>query len=199
MVSPEALAEARTPRNTHMSRNTLTSEDIDFAISNNFVPSSEQTITVSLADLRQIITEAVHEAIQPLQDHIESLETTAASQREELASMSRKMASLETLQEQDTTRICLDIAYDRRRLAALENPIKGPGKTETSRAERIEKYLASRPDHRATFETLKGHLGIDKDRLKDAIKTLMAASPGRYGIVRTPGDKRKRILVMLPK
>jgi len=33
---------------------------------------------------------------------------------------------------------------------------KEPGKTETSRAEKIEKYLASRPDHKATFETLKG-------------------------------------------
>ena len=70
---------------------------------------------------------------------------------------------------------------------------------ELSRAEKIEKYLLSRPDHKATFETLKGYLGVDKDRLKEAIRTLMEASPGRYGIARTPGDKRKRSLVMLPK
>ena len=76
---------------------------------------------------------------------------------------------------------------------------KKPGKTELSRAEKIEKYLASRPDHKATFETLRGHLGIDKDLLNDAIKTLMASSPGRYGIARAPGDKRKRALIMLPK
>jgi len=80
-----------------------------------------------------------------------------------------------------------------------ESSKKGPGKTETSRAEKIEKYLSSRPDHRATFETLKGNLGVDKARLHEAIKTLMDASPGQYGIVRVPGDKRKRILVMLPK
>jgi len=109
------------------------------------------------------------------------------------------MASLETLQEQDTNRICVDIAYDRRRLTALEHPAKEPGKTDLSRAEKIERYLAARPDHKATFETLKGHLGIDKVLLNQAVKALMASSPGRYGITRTPGDKRKRTLIMLPK
>ena len=76
---------------------------------------------------------------------------------------------------------------------------KDPGKTEISRAEKIEKYLQARPDHRATFETLKGHLSVDKHRLREAIRTLMESSPGRYGITRAPGDKRKQILVMLPK
>jgi hypothetical protein len=65
---------------------------------------------------------------------------------------------------------------------------KEPGKMEISRAEKIEKYLETRPDHKATFETLKGHLGINKDRLLEAIKTLMDTSQGRYGIIRTPGD-----------
>jgi hypothetical protein len=177
---------------------TTLSENIAF--SNGFVsPSDDQLITLTYGQLRSLIIGAVSEAIQPLQDRVESLETPAISQGEEIAALRLKLASLETLQEQDTTRICLDIAYDRRRLAALEHPPKEPGKIETSRAEKIEKYLASRPDHRAAFETLRGHLGIDKDRLKEAIKTLMDASPGRYGIVRTPGDKRKRILVMLPK
>ena len=77
---------------------------------------------------------------------------------------------------------------------------KEPGKTELSRAEKIEKYLQARPDHKATFETLKGHLGIERHLLKQGVKTLMAREPGRYAVVRTPGgDKRKRTLVMLPK
>jgi len=80
-----------------------------------------------------------------------------------------------------------------------EKARKEPGKTELSRAEKIERYMAARPDHRATFETLKGHLGIDKVLLNQAIKALMASSPGRYGITRPPGDKRKRALIMLPK
>ena len=164
-----------------------------------FESPSEQLIVLTYSQLQDLITQAVQEAIRPLQERLEALESTVDSQEKELAAMGLKMASLETLQEQDTNRICVDIAYDRQRLAKLENPKKKPGKTESSRAEKIERYMASRPDHKATFETLRGHLGVDKFALNDAIKTLMEASPGRYGIVRAPGDKRKRALIMLPR
>jgi hypothetical protein len=157
-----------------------------------FESPSEQLIVLTYSQLQDLIVQAVQEAIQPLQDEI-------AQNHQEIAALRLKMASLETLQEQDTNRICVDIAYDRRRLTALEHPAKEPGKTDLSRAEKIERYLAARPDHKATFETLKGHLGIDKVLLNQAVKALMALSPGRYGITRTPGDKRKRTLIMLPK
>jgi len=72
-----------------------------------------------------------------------------------------------------------------------------PGKTETSRAEKIEKYLLSQPGRRASYESLRGHLGIDKFALNDALRILLDTSPGRYGITSSPGDKRT--LVMLPR
>ena len=165
-----------------------------------FESPSEQLITLTYGQIQGLIVQAVQESIQPLRDEVSQLREEIDQNHQEIAALRLKMASLESLQEQDTTRICLDIAYDRQRLAKLENsPIKEPGKTELSRAEKIEKYLAARPDHKATFETLKGHLGVDKFALNDAIKTLMEASPGRFGITRTPGDKRKRALVMLPR
>ena len=159
-----------------------------------FVSPSDRLITLTIGQLQDLVTQAVEKAIQPLQDRIESLEATVTVTRQ-----AEKIAALEATQEHDVNRICLDIAYDRQRISRLEHPTRRPGKTETSRAEKIEKYLASRPDHKATFETLKGHLGIDKVRLNEAIKVLMDSSPGRYGITRTPGDKRKRTIVMLPK
>lgn len=76
---------------------------------------------------------------------------------------------------------------------------KSPTKATTLRAARIEKYLQARPDHRATLESLRGFLGADKHRLNEAVKTLMSLHPGRYTVVRAPGDKRKKSLVMLPK
>jgi hypothetical protein len=164
-----------------------------------FVSPSDQLITLTYAQLQDLIKRAIDQAIQPLQDEIAQLRATVDAQGEEIASLRSTVASLETLQEQDTTRICLDIAYDRRRLTALEHPAKEPGKTELSRAEKIEKYLAGRPDHKATFETLRGHLGVDKYALNGAIKTLIESSPGRFGITRTPGDKRKRTLTMLAR
>ncbi len=165
-----------------------------------FESPSEQLITLTYSQLQGLIVQAVQESIQLLRDEVSQLREEIDQNHQEIAALRLKMASLETLQEQDTTRICLDIAYDRQRLAKLENsPIKEPGRTETNRAEKIERYLAARPDHKATFESLRGHLGVGKDLLNDAIRTLVASSPGRYGIVRAPGDKRKRILVMLPK
>ena len=78
---------------------------------------------------------------------------------------------------------------------------KAPGKTELARVEKIERYLSSRPDHRARFETLKGHLEIGNDQLNKTIKLLMKNCPGKYGVIqaRAPEDKRKRTLTMLRK
>jgi HPt (histidine-containing phosphotransfer) domain-containing protein len=143
-----------------------------------FESPSEQLITLTYGQLVQ----AVQEAIQPLQDEIAQL-------REEITSLE---AAQDTLS--DNQLIQLRLIHELK-----EKAKRSPGKTELSRAEKIERYLAARPDHKATFETLRGHLGIDKDLLNDAIKTLMASSPGRYGIARAPGDKRKRALIMLPK
>ena len=116
-----------------------------------------------------------------------------AALRAEVHGLRDKVASLEL----ENTTLSDNQLIQLRLIHALKE--KKPGKTELSRAEKIERYLAARPDHKATFETLRGHLGIDKDLLNDAIKTLMASSPGRYGISRAPGDKRKRALIMLPK
>jgi len=136
--------------------------------------------------MQPLLAEPIAAAPQSLQDRISHLESIIVQLKEENAAMAATQAHLIDNQE-----------IQLRLIHGLKE--KKPGKTELSRAEKIERYLAARPDHKATFETLRGHLGIDKDLLNDAIKTLMASSPGRYGIVRAPGDKRKRALIMLPK
>jgi len=145
------------------------------------------------------LQEIISRAIQPLQDELSELKATVASQGEEVAAMKATVAEQKADYESMNLLRCRDFVNVSRRVNVLERKKDEPGKTETARSEKIEKYLAARPDHRATFETLKGFLGIDKDLLNSAIKTLMASSPGRYGIVGVPGDKRKRALIMLPK
>jgi uncharacterized coiled-coil protein SlyX len=159
------------------------------------VPPSEQTVSLSYGQLHDFIKEAVEQAIQPLQDRLEALDATIANQGEEIASLRSTVASLEKDRDilSENQFIQLKLINDLREQVNK----KAPGKTETSRAEKIEKYLASRPDHKATFETLKGHLGIDNDLLGIAIKSLLPS--GKYAIIKTPGDKRKRTLVMLPR
>jgi hypothetical protein len=153
-----------------------------------FETPSDQLITLTYGQLQGLI----EAAIRPLQDEIAQL-------REEINSLRTRTTSLESTLDLEITRVCVDIAYDRKRLAKLEHPTKEPGKTERSRAEKIEKYLVARPDHKASYETLKGMLQINNVLLNQTIKILMDGSPGRYGVVKAPGDKRKRTLIMYPK
>ena len=135
----------------------------------------------------QLLAEPIETAPQSLQDRISYLESIIVQLKEENAAMAATQAHLIENQE-----IQLRLIRELR-----EKAKSSPGKTELSRAEKIEKYLASRPDHKATFETLKGHLGVDNDLLGIAIKSLLPS--GKYAIIKTPGDKRKRALVMLPR
>ena len=135
----------------------------------------------------QLLAEPIEAAPQSLQDRISHLESIIVQLKEENAAMAATQAHLIDNQE-----IQLRLIHELK-----EKAKRNPGKTELSRAEKIERYLAARPDHKATFETLKGHLGIDNDLLGIAIKSLLPS--GKYAIIKTPGDKRKRTLVMLPR
>lgn len=135
----------------------------------------------------QLLAEPIEAAPQSLQDRISYLEGIIVQLKEENAAMAATQAHLIENQE-----IQLRLIHELK-----ERVKRSPGKTELSRAEKIERYLAARPDHKATFETLKGHLGIDNDLLGIAIKSLLPS--GKYAIIKTPGDKRKRTLVMLPR
>lgn len=57
-----------------------------------FVPSSEQLITLTIGQLQDIVAQAVEKAIQPLQDRIEAQDARMATQDE-------KIAALEATQE----------------------------------------------------------------------------------------------------
>ena len=89
------------------------------------------------------LQEIISRAIQPLQAELQDLKATVARQGE-------KIKALEVTQDfqAENSFIQLQLINDLRK--------KDPGKTEISRAEKIEKYLQARPDHKANFETLKG-------------------------------------------
>ena len=77
-----------------------------------FVPPSEEAVFIlTSCQLQDTITKA----LQPLQDEIKDL-------RGMIAAQDTKIAALESTQEQEITRLCLDIAYDRQRITKLEIP-----------------------------------------------------------------------------
>ena len=73
------------------------------------------------------------------------------------------------------------------------------GQTAKDRAARIDKYMAARPDHKASYEALKGFLGVNDVLLNTAIAALKKEHPGRYCTVKDAADKRKRSLAVIPK
>jgi hypothetical protein len=192
-----------------------------------FVQPSDQLITLTLGQLKDLIQEATERAIVPLVARLDALEdevrrvgprgggeeTTWPPQGERslpgdqgsqislsqvvqgLQAENQALKSeLEALQE-STAR---ERAYDRQRIAKLEAP-KITAKTK-ERAEKIKRYLESRPDHRTTLETLKGYLGIKNYLLDDAIHALQANYPNAFVVERAKaGDKRKKIIRMLPR
>ena len=102
-----------------------------------------------------------------------------------------KIAALEATQETQAD----NQLFQLRLINDLKKTTKEPGKTVISRAEKIEKYLSSRPDHKATFEMLKWLLRVDNVRLNEAIKILIDTSDRSYSVQKaTTGDKRKRVI-----
>lgn len=73
--------------------------------------------------------------IDPIESRIFKLEETIALLLKENAATRAKLIVLESAQEQDLNRICLDIAYDRQRIAKLELAETAPGKTQKDAGE----------------------------------------------------------------
>ena len=157
-----------------------------------FVQSSEQLITLTIGQLSDLIAQAVEKAIQPLQDRIESLEKMVAAQ-------DAKIAALTSTQEQDVYRICLDVAYDRQRLAKLEQrPASGvtapaaplQGEKTISRIAKVKDFLKTRGGG-ATFQECERLLSIRPNQMTRLVSIMDKRS---FEIFPRPGDGRQRIL-----
>ena len=155
-----------------------------------FVSPSEQLITLTIGQLQDLITQAVEKAIQPLQDEVESFRATVTRQDE-------KIVALESTQEHDVNRICLDICQDRQRLTRLESrpstaptPIVPPkGEKAINRIAKIEEVLKSRGP--TTLKELERILGIDRATMT---RLLVKLDMRRYEIHSRPGDDREKVL-----
>jgi hypothetical protein len=144
-----------------------------------FVPPSDQLITLTSGQLQNLIKEA----IQPLQDRIGSLEARITAQDE-------KMASLESTQEQDTNRICVDIAHDRQRIAKLEQmPSTTTGAKTIARIAKIDEILKARGS--TTLQELERILKISP---KEMNRLLAKLDMRRYEVHARPGDDREKVL-----
>ena len=150
-------------------------------------PSEDTLITLTYGQLRDLITSAVKESIEPLQDRIESLESTAASQQEEMAAM-----KADEKLDHDDIRDLFDAvtALELRPSTAPPAPPAPPkGEKSIARIAKIEEVLKSRGP--TTLKQLEHILEISP---KEMNRLLGRLDMRRYELHSRPGDDREKVL-----
>jgi DNA-directed RNA polymerase sigma subunit (sigma70/sigma32) len=168
-----------------------------------FVPTSEQLITLTYGQLQNLVLEAVEKAIQPLQDEVSLLRATVTRQDE-------KIAALEATQETqaDNQLIQLRLINSLREEKPAPAPTKTTQKTEAhiteiahileAKEKRLIEGQAARPyvdklrKEGMTFSQLATVLGLTVDRIRQLSR--IAATDQRFNITWHPRKKNTKII-----
>ena len=99
-----------------------------------------------------------------------------ASEGEEIATLRQSVTSLETTQEEDTSRICCDIAFDRKRIHKLETAPTWQtqtvsGQKTLARITKIRSILKKRGGT-APFKDLRHELGLKPNQFSALVAKL---------------------------
>jgi len=169
-----------------MSTDTLLAESISsFGLQGHVSPSEEPVFILTSSQLQDLITRAVEQAIQPLQDRIDALEATVARQDEKIASLE---ATADT--QADNQLIQLRLINGLREAAqktAAPAPPKG-AKT-LARLAKIDEILKTRGP--TTLKEIKRILKISP---KEMNRLLTRLDKRRYEVHSRPGDEREKVI-----
>jgi len=91
------------------------------------------------------------------------------------------------------------IASINKRVSKLEHPDKVLSQVSHDRAKKIDRYMEDRPDHKASYEALKGFLEINDVLLNYSVAALKIEFPDKYIVTRDKADHRKKWLREVPK
>jgi hypothetical protein len=132
--------------------------------------------------LQEIISQAFQKAIEPHQDHIKDLEKIVAAQGEQIA-------TLTSTQEHDVNRICLDIAYDRQRLARLEKVEPQP--LQKDRGEILRALIAANGG-KMLLSNARQKMHLRKDQFSQMLTTIK----DEIEVKPLHSDKRKMVIIL---
>ena len=140
--------------------------------------------------------QAILEAIRDLKEEIAQLQADRDQDRREIAALRASVASLETRQEADVNRVCLDICQDRQRLARLETRPSAPtptmprGEKTVARIAKVKDFLKARGGG-ATFQECERLLAIKPNQMTKLVSQLDKRS---FEVFTRNGDGRQRVL-----
>lgn len=166
-----------------------------------FVPPSEQLITLTYGQLKDLIAHAIEKAIQPLQDRISALETLEeiyhgpAPQPEDIPLVRECWNTKRDIINDLPSRVW-SIEEDLSKMEETRETTCAPTATETDRIERIEKLCQDTPGHIISLSELRGRLGIDKAVLSRLLKKI---DREKFYLKKASHDKRVRYLCQRPE
>lgn len=108
-----------------------------------------------------------HVVVVPV-DVLQSLLQKVQQLRSEVHDLKEKLTVLESTEEQDVSRICLDIAMDRQRLAKLEH--KDPQPLQKDRAEILRALIATNGG-KMLAKDARQKMHLSKNRFSELLKT----------------------------
>jgi hypothetical protein len=153
------------------------------------VPQAEEPVFILTShQLQDLITQAVTEAIQPLQDEVSQLRVTVARQDE-------KIAALQATQDTHADNSLIQL----RLINTLREDVhkdSGPSAGELERVAKIEKLCTDAPGHMISLPELRGRLGLDKAVLSRLMKRV---DHDRFYLRQSKTDKRIRYLCLRPE
>jgi len=128
-----------------------------------------------------------------LKDEIDDLRPTVAAQD---GKMVARVAAVESLQEQDVTRIYCDIAQDRQRIAKLERP-PAPTATKKSTVHIDALYRLMVEDHSQQVSIAKAArlLGMSKERMRQLKPLILHDSRFEIGWTTVKGKRAAAIRI----
>jgi len=151
--------------------NTTLSENIAF--SGHVSPS--ETIPVSLADLRQIIADA----IEPLKDRLSDMEDKIGRLEEDNAALRLKLASLEKNQDKQSENQLIQLQLIHKLKEEIKPPAPPtPSKKTTSHIDELHRLMLEEKSQQVSIAKGARLLGISKERLRQLKPLIM--QDGRF-------------------
>lgn len=134
------------------------------------------------------ILQSLQDGLQALQEEVAILREEHDKDREEIVAMRMRLTALESTEEQDISRLALDIALDRQRLARLEKVEPQP--LQKDRGEILRALLAANGGKMLAKDARK-RMHLSKDRFSKLLATCDFIERKPYHL-----DRRQDVIIL---
>lgn len=150
-------------------------------------PAEEAVFVLTANELKTIISAAVTEALKTALERVSDLEA-------DVSTLEEKIVDLRSSSEAEIERVCEDIAFDRRRLATLEESRITPTKKTMDHLDELERMMSEDKSQQVSIAKGARLLGISKERMRQLKPMIL--QDGRFELAwdRQRGQPRRVVI-----